>query len=69
MLTLALMWLSVALGLVSQSVETASSLPMVLLLLEEPIGNNAVLAAGWCVGIGLLAYLWAKRLFNRQPAH
>jgi ABC-2 type transport system permease protein len=105
MTTLALTWVSVALGMVSKSVETASNLPMFLLLLpflgsgfvptdsmpaglrwfaeNQPftpvmetlrgllmgtrIGNSGVLAVAWSVGIGLLSYLWAKRLFNRDP--
>ena len=105
MFTLALTWLSVALGMVSDSVETASNLPMPLMLLPflgsgfvptdsmpaglrwfaeyqpftpvietlrgllmgTPIGNSAVLAIAWSAGIGLVGYLWAKRLFNRDP--
>jgi ABC-2 type transport system permease protein len=104
--TLALTWLSVALGMVSKSVETASNLPMFLLLLpflgsgfvptdsmpagvrwfaeNQPftpvmetlrglllgtaIGDSGVLAVAWCAGIGLAGYLWAKRLFNRDPS-
>jgi ABC-2 type transport system permease protein len=103
--TLALTWLSVALGMVSKSVETASNLPMPLmllpflgsgfvptdsmpagtrwfaenqpftpimetlrgLLLGTPIGSSGGLAVGWCVAIGLAGYLWAKRLFDRDP--
>ena len=106
MITYALTWLSVAFGLVSKSVETASNLPMFLMLLPffgsgfvptqsmptglrwfaeyqpftpvtetlrglltgTPIGDNAAIAIAWCAGIALLAYLWASRLFNRQPA-
>jgi ABC-2 type transport system permease protein len=106
MFTFALTWLSVALGLVSKSVETASNLPMFLtllpflgsgfvptasmptalrwfaeyqpftpatetlrgLLMGTPIGNNAIITIAWCAGIALLAYLWAKRLFNRHSA-
>jgi len=105
MTTFALTWLSVALGMVSKSVETASNLPMPLLLLPflgsgfvptdsmptgmrwfaenqpftpimetlrglltgSPIGRSGVLAVAWCVGIGLAGYLWAKRLYNRDP--
>jgi ABC-2 type transport system permease protein len=105
MTTFALTWLSVAFGLVSKSVEAASNLPMLLvllpflgsgfvpthsmpaglrwfaeyqpftpvtetlrgLLLGAPIGNNAIISAAWCAGIALLAYLWAKRLFSRDP--
>ncbi len=92
MVTLALTWLSVALGLVSKSVETASNSPTIVVLLPflgsgfvptdsmptglrwfadyqsftpvietlrgllvgEPIGLNAAIAVGWCVGIALL---------------
>jgi ABC-2 type transport system permease protein len=105
LVTLAFTWLSVALGLVSKSVEAASNLPMFLfllpflgsgfvptgsmptgmrwfaeyqpftpitetlrgLLMGTPIGDNAIIACAWCVGIALLAYLWAKRLYNRHP--
>jgi ABC-2 type transport system permease protein len=105
MTTFALTWLSVALGMVSKSVETASNLPMPLLLLPflgsgfvptdsmptgmrwfaenqpftpimetlrglltgSPIGSSGVLAVAWCVAIGLAGYLWAKRLYNRDP--
>jgi ABC-2 type transport system permease protein len=105
MITLALTWLSVALGMVSDSVETASNLPMPLILLPflgsgfvptdsmptamrwfaeyqpftpvmetlrgllmgTPIGSSGGLAVVWSVGIGLASYLWAKRLFNRDP--
>ena len=105
MIAFALIWLSVALGLVAKSVETASNTPMFLmllpffgsgfvptdslpaglrqfaeyqpftpvietlrgLLLGTPIGNSAILAVAWCVGIALAGYLWAIRLFNRDP--
>jgi ABC-2 type transport system permease protein len=105
MLTFALVWLAVALGLVSKSVETASNLPMPLtllpflssgfvptdsmptvlrwfaeyqpftpiietvrgLLLGTPIGNSAIIAVAWCAGITLVSYLWARRLYNRNP--
>jgi ABC-2 type transport system permease protein len=36
------------------------------LLLGTGIGNSAVVAAAWCAGIGLIGYLWAKKLYNRQ---
>ncbi len=106
MIAFALIWLSVALGLVAKSVETASNTPMPLmllpffgsgfvptdsmpaglrqfaeyqpftpiietlrgLLLGTPIGNSAALAVAWCVGITLVGYLWAKKLFNRSSA-
>ena len=105
MITLALTWLSVALGMVSDSVETASNIPMPLILLPflgsgfvptdsmpagmrwfaeyqpftpimetlrgllmgTPIGSSGVLSVAWCAGIGLAGYVWAKRLFNRDP--
>ncbi|SEG84534.1 ABC-2 type transport system permease protein [Thermomonospora echinospora] len=101
---LAITWLSVALGLVAKSVETASNTPMPLLLLPflgsgfvptasmpealrwfaeyqpftpvietlrglllgTPIGDSAVVAIAWCMGIALAGYLWAKRLFDRD---
>ena len=101
----ALTWLSVAFGLVSKSVETASNLPMFLILLPflgsgfvptasmptglrwfaeyQPftpvtqtlrgllvggaIGSDALTAVAWGVGIALLSYLWARRLYSRQP--
>jgi ABC-2 type transport system permease protein len=37
------------------------------LLTGSPIGSSGVLAVAWCVGIGLAGYLWAKRLYNRDP--
>jgi ABC-2 type transport system permease protein len=106
LLVLALTWLSVALGLASKTVESASNAPMPLmllpflgsgfvptesmptglrwfaeyqpftpvidtlrgLLLGDPIGHSAVIAIAWCAGITLVGYLWAKKLFNRDPS-
>ncbi|RNL86544.1 ABC transporter permease [Halostreptopolyspora alba] len=103
--TFATTWLSVALGMLSDSVETASNLPMPLmflpffssgfvptetmptglrwfaehqpftpvietlrgLLMGTEIGDSAVLALAWCAGITLAAYIWAKKLYNRDP--
>jgi ABC-2 type transport system permease protein len=103
---LALTWISVALALVSKSVETASNLPMPLmllpffgsgfvptasmpeplrwfadnqpftpiietlrgLLLGAPTGNSGLLAVAWCVAITAFGYVWAKRLYERDPA-
>jgi ABC-2 type transport system permease protein len=103
LITFAITWLSVALGLVSGSAETASNLPMFLMLLPflgsgfvpthtmpvglrwfaeyqpftpviqtvrgllvgGPIGNNAIMAIAWGVGIAALSYLWARRLYRR----
>ncbi|GIJ23268.1 ABC transporter permease [Micromonospora lutea] len=102
--TVALVWLAVALGQISESVETASNLPMPLILLpflgsgfvptdsmpaglrwfaeyqpftpiietvrglltDEPVGNNAWIALGWCAVIAIGGYLWSRRLFNRE---
>jgi ABC-2 type transport system permease protein len=104
--TFALIWLTVALGLVSKTVEGASNLPMPLLLLpflgsgfvptdslpagikwfaeNQPftpimetvrglltgteIGNSGWISIAWCVGIALVGYLWAKKLYNRDPS-
>jgi ABC-2 type transport system permease protein len=38
------------------------------LLLGTGIGNSAWLAAAWCVVIALVGYVWAKRLYNRDPS-
>jgi ABC-2 type transport system permease protein len=38
------------------------------LLTGTPIGNSATLAIAWCTGIALVGYLWARALFNRDPA-
>ena len=105
--TLAITWLSVALGMSTRSVETASNLPMFLmllpflgsgfvptqtmpaglrwfaenqpftpiietlrgLLLGTPIGNSGLIAVAWCVAISLFGFLWARRLYERDPAH
>jgi ABC-2 type transport system permease protein len=102
---LAVSWLSVALGMVSKSVETASNLPMFLvimpflssgfvptdsmpdglswfaenqpftpiietvrgLLLGTAIGNSGLLAVAWCVGISIGGFLWARKLYDRDP--
>ncbi|RZU73014.1 ABC-2 type transport system permease protein [Micromonospora kangleipakensis] len=102
----AVTWLSVALGMVTKSVETASNLPMPLmllpflgsgfvptasmpvglrwfaeyqpftpiietlrgLLLGAPIGASAGQAVAWCAAISLAGYLWARRLYDRDPS-
>lgn len=103
----AITWLSVALGMVTKSVESASNLPMPLLLLpflgsgfvptdsmptglrwfaehqpftpvietlrgllfDTPIRDgSAVAAVVWCVAISLAGYLWARRLYDRDPS-
>jgi ABC-2 type transport system permease protein len=106
MISYAVIWLSVALGMVTKSVETASNLPLPLILLPflgsgfvptdsmptglrwfaeyqpftpimetlrgllmgTPIGGSGVVAVAWCAGIGLVGYLGAKRLYNRDPS-
>ena len=37
------------------------------LLLGAAIGNSAILAIAWCVGITVASYLWARAAFNRDP--
>lgn len=37
------------------------------LLMGTPIGNSAILAIGWCTLIALGSYLWARKLYNREP--
>jgi ABC-2 type transport system permease protein len=105
MIAFALTWLSVALGLVARNVESASNIPMPLMILpflssgfvpvesmpaglrafaeHQPftpfintvrgllmgteIGNSGVLTVAWSAGIALVGYLWAKKLYNRDP--
>ncbi|MEO8973653.1 MAG: ABC transporter permease [Ktedonobacteraceae bacterium] len=38
------------------------------LLPGTPIGNSAVLAVAWCIGLALVGYLWARAVYNRGPA-
>jgi len=37
------------------------------LLFGTPIGNDGLVAIAWCVGIGLVGYLWSIRLYDRNP--
>ncbi len=37
------------------------------LLLGFPIGNSAVVAVAWCVGITVVSFLWARATYNRVP--
>jgi ABC-2 type transport system permease protein len=37
------------------------------LLIGGPIGNNAVIAIAWSLAITLGSYLWARKLFSRDP--
>ncbi len=106
LVSFALSWLSVAMGLAAKSVEGASNLPMFLVLLPflssgfvpaesmpgplawfaehqpftplieavrsllvgTPMGDNGPLAIAWCVAISVGGYLWALRLYDREPA-
>ena len=38
------------------------------LLTGGPIGGHAIVAIAWSVGIALVSYLWAIRLYNRRRA-
>jgi ABC-2 type transport system permease protein len=38
------------------------------LLLGAGIGNSAWLALAWCAAITVGGYVWAKRLYNRDPS-
>ncbi len=38
------------------------------LLLGTPIGNSGVIAIAWSVAIAAVGYLWAMKLYNRDPA-
>jgi ABC-2 type transport system permease protein len=39
------------------------------LLLGTAIGDRGVIAVAWCAAITLLGFLWARRLYERGPAH
>ena len=38
------------------------------LLSGAPVGNHAIVAIAWSVGIAVAAYLWSVRLYNRRRA-
>jgi ABC-2 type transport system permease protein len=38
------------------------------LLAGDPAGSAGLVALAWCVGIGALGFVWAIRLFGRDPA-
>jgi ABC-2 type transport system permease protein len=38
------------------------------LLLGTAIGNSGIIAVAWCVAIALVGYVWAKKLYNRDPS-
>ncbi len=37
------------------------------LLLGTPIGDSGIVAVAWCVGIAAVSYVWARRLYDREP--
>jgi ABC-2 type transport system permease protein len=105
LVTVAIVWLSVACGLWAKTVESASNIPMPLILLPflgsgfvptesmpkavgwfaeyQPftpvmetlrglmfgtaIGSSAIQAVIWCVALIAVSFVWAKRLYNRDP--
>lgn len=38
------------------------------LLMNEPIGNNALIAVFWCVGILIVSYIGAMQVYKRKAA-
>lgn len=38
------------------------------LLFGELVASDAVIAVAWCVGLGLVGYLWSLKLYNRDPS-
>jgi ABC-2 type transport system permease protein len=38
------------------------------LLTDAPVGNHAIVAIAWSVGIAVAAYLWATRTYDRRRA-
>ena len=38
------------------------------LLTDAAIGDHAIAAIAWSIGIAVVAYLWAIRLYNRRRA-
>jgi ABC-2 type transport system permease protein len=106
LLSLALVWLAVALGLVCKSVESASNvlMPLVMLpflgsgfvptdsmpawlswfaeyqpftpiietirglLMGTPLGGRGWQAIAWCVVTVVGGWLWARKLYNRDPS-
>ncbi|MBT2479648.1 ABC transporter permease [Streptomyces sp. ISL-94] len=35
------------------------------LLAGTPVGSDGIVAVGWCLGLAVAGFLWAKKLFNR----
>ena len=38
------------------------------LLMGAPLGNTGYIAIGWCAGLALVGYLWARALFGRAAS-
>jgi ABC-2 type transport system permease protein len=38
------------------------------LLTGTAIGSDGVVAVAWCVAITVLSYVWATRLYDRDPS-
>jgi ABC-2 type transport system permease protein len=38
------------------------------LLLGTPIGNDWIVALAWCAGMGLVGFLWSRKLYDRDPS-
>ena len=107
LVSLMVIWLAVGMALQAKTVEGASNMPMVLMLLPfmgsgfvpteslptglrwfaehqpftpimdllrallvgQPVGDAGWQAVAWCIGLGLLGYLWAVRNYEREPTN
>jgi ABC-2 type transport system permease protein len=107
LLSFAMTWFTVALGLANPNPEAASNWPMIFILLPfvgsgfvpvesmptglrwfaeyqpftpimnafrgllagSPDGSDMLWAIGWCVVIGLVGYLWSRRLYRTRAAN
>ncbi|MFE1929825.1 ABC transporter permease [Streptomyces sp. NPDC059474] len=107
LLSFAMTWFTVALGLASPNPETASNWPMIFILLPfvgsgfvpvesmptglrwfaeyqpftpiinafrgllagSPDDSDVLRAIGWCAVIGLIGYLWSRRLYRTRAAN
>lgn len=105
LISVAIVWIGVAMALVSKTVEGASNLPMPLMLLPflgsgfvptdtmptavrwfaehqpftpmmeavrallagQPIGNAGTAAVAWALGLTMIGYLAARRLYDQDP--
>ncbi|MEU9483171.1 ABC transporter permease [Streptomyces decoyicus] len=107
LLSFAMTWFTVALGLASPNPEVASNWPMIFIMLPfvgsgfvpvesmptglrwfaeyqpftpimdafrgllagSPDGSDVLWASGWCVVMGLVGYLWSRRLYRTRAAN